>query len=174
MYLNWLKSTRLSFHPCLGIPSDIFPSGFPTKILNIFFYCHIHSALSRPPLSSWSDHPSDNWKGVQIVTPYIVGGIYFIKLKRPHIFHNKGLASYPVLRKGPYHIPNMTTKLSAVRAISCQYVLDNFQNYMSFVNRRRKNLTLQNCRFVWLRSPVEDHQTYRCAIFFMNLFLPSS
>jgi hypothetical protein len=68
----------------------------------------------------------------------------------------------------------MTTKLSAVRAISCQYVLDNFQNYMSFVNRRRKNLTLQNCRFVWLRSPVEDHQTYRCAIFFMNLFLPSS
>jgi hypothetical protein len=69
---------------------------------------------------------------------YTVEGIYFIKLKWLHIFHNKGLASYPVMRKGPYHIPNMTTKLSAVRAISCGYVLDDFQNYMSFVNRRLK------------------------------------
>jgi len=34
---------------------------------------------------------------------HLVG--FIIRIKWSHIFHNKGLTSYPVLRKGQYHIP---------------------------------------------------------------------
>ena len=49
---------------------------------------------------------------------HTVEGIYSRKLKRPQIFTNKVLASYPVLRKGQQHIPKSATKLSALKAIS--------------------------------------------------------
>jgi hypothetical protein len=83
-------------------------------------------SVTRQSLSPWSNNI---WQGVQIVTLYNVEGIYFIKLKWPHIFHYKGLPSYPVLRKWQYHIPNRVTKLSAVKAISCWYVLENFSKF---------------------------------------------
>ena len=77
---------------------------------------------------------------------HLVG--FIIRTKWRNIFHNKRLVSYPVFRKGQYHIPNRATNLSCMTATCCWYVLENFENYMSFANRRQKNLTLQKCRFV--------------------------
>jgi hypothetical protein len=55
----------LSSRLCLGLPSGLFPSDFPTKILCSLLphTCYIpHS--SHPP---WFDHPNNIWWSVQIL-----------------------------------------------------------------------------------------------------------
>jgi hypothetical protein len=36
-------SILIFFHLCLGLPSSLFTSGFPTKLLDACFFCHIHA-----------------------------------------------------------------------------------------------------------------------------------
>jgi len=49
----------LSFDIYLGLPSGLFPSGFPTKPLHTFLFppCVPHA----PPISSWIYHPNNGW-----------------------------------------------------------------------------------------------------------------
>jgi len=67
----------LSFHLYLGLPSGLFPSGFPTKTL----YIHLSSPhmcyTPRPSHSSRLNHPNKIWWGVQIIKLIIM---YFSRL----------------------------------------------------------------------------------------------
>jgi hypothetical protein len=56
----------LSFHLFLGVPTGLFPAGFPIKILYAFSFPH---ALYMPDPSNppWFDHPNDIWRRVQIM-----------------------------------------------------------------------------------------------------------
>jgi len=63
---HFLKILILSFHPCLGLPSRLFPSDFPTKTLYapLLHTCY----MSRPSHYSRFDHPrnilesnTDHW-----------------------------------------------------------------------------------------------------------------
>jgi len=61
-----LRSTLiLSPHLCLQLPSDIFLSDFPTKILYAFLLSHVcyMPCPSHPP---WFDHPNNTWRSAQV------------------------------------------------------------------------------------------------------------
>ena len=61
----------LSLHLRLGIPSGLFPSGFPTKILYSPLLSHT-CYMSRPSHSSRFHHPNNIWWCVQIIKLLIV------------------------------------------------------------------------------------------------------
>jgi hypothetical protein len=81
-WANWIHSTLpqpislrsiliSSSHLCLGLPSGLLPSGFPTKTLYTFLSSHA-CHMSRPPHSPWLDLPNDIWGWVQIMKPLTV------------------------------------------------------------------------------------------------------
>ena len=53
----WISILILSSHLSVGLPSGLFSSGSPTKIL----YVTVISLLSLAPHSSWFDHPNCGW-----------------------------------------------------------------------------------------------------------------
>jgi hypothetical protein len=55
-----------SSHLHLGLPSCLFPSGFPTKSCALSFLSHA-CHMSCPPHSPWFDLPNDIWGWVQIM-----------------------------------------------------------------------------------------------------------
>jgi hypothetical protein len=62
-----LRSILILFSHCLGLPSGLFPSGFPTKILYAFLFfshsCYM-SCTSHPP---WLDNSNYTWWTVQVM-----------------------------------------------------------------------------------------------------------
>jgi hypothetical protein len=61
----------LSTHLCLGLPSDLFPTGFPTNILYVFVLSpFLLQALSTPP--PWLDHFNYTWRRVQVMKRLIM------------------------------------------------------------------------------------------------------
>jgi hypothetical protein len=64
-------------HPCLGLPSHLFISGFPTKTLYVPFSHTCH--MLHPSHSSWCDHQNNIWWGEQIVNLCIMQSVH------PHI-----------------------------------------------------------------------------------------
>ena len=60
---SWRSTLILSSHLCLGLPSALFPSAFPTKTLYTPLLSLKHS--TRPPHSSWFDHTNSIGWGVQ-------------------------------------------------------------------------------------------------------------
>ena len=62
---SWISIFILSYHICLGLPSGLFPSGFPTKTL----YAPLPHMLCVPCLShsSWFDHSNNIWWAVQLI-----------------------------------------------------------------------------------------------------------
>jgi hypothetical protein len=70
-------------HLRLGLPSRLFPSGFPTKTLYTFLSHECH--MSRPRNSPGLNLPSDIWEWVQIMKLLIVQlppfSCYFIPLR---------------------------------------------------------------------------------------------
>jgi hypothetical protein len=56
----------LSSHLCLGLPSGLFPSGFPTKTLYTCTLPHTFY-MPRPSHSSRFDHPYNIWRAVPII-----------------------------------------------------------------------------------------------------------
>ena len=69
---SWNSIFTLSSHLRMSLPSDLFPSGFPTKtlytLLPSLITCHMH----RPSHSSRFDHPNNIWWVVQIIQLPIV------------------------------------------------------------------------------------------------------
>jgi len=63
---SWRPILTLSSHQRLGLPSGLFPSGFPTKTMYktiLPHTCYMH----RPSRSSRSDHPNNIGWGVQVI-----------------------------------------------------------------------------------------------------------
>jgi hypothetical protein len=56
----------LSTHLRLDLPSDLFPSGFPTNILYAFLFSPflLHACPSHPP---WLDHSNYTWRKVKVM-----------------------------------------------------------------------------------------------------------
>jgi hypothetical protein len=54
----------LSIHLRLGLPSGLFPSGFPTNILYAFLFSIRATCPSHPP---WLDHSNYTWRRVQVM-----------------------------------------------------------------------------------------------------------
>jgi hypothetical protein len=56
----------LSTHLRLGLPSGLFPSGYPANILYAFLFAPL--VLHVPPiLSFWLDHSNYTWRRVQVM-----------------------------------------------------------------------------------------------------------
>jgi hypothetical protein len=56
----------LSTHLRLGLPSSLFPSGFPTKILNAFLFPH-SCYIPCPSHAPWLDRSNYTWRKVQVM-----------------------------------------------------------------------------------------------------------
>jgi len=80
--LSWARCTQstlshfislwfilISFHLQLHLPSGLFPSGFPTKILYTFLIYPVHSWPSHPP---WFHHPNIIWWNIQVMELHIM------------------------------------------------------------------------------------------------------
>jgi hypothetical protein len=64
-----LRSILILFsHLCSGLPSSIFPTGFPTKNLHAFFLSYM-PCPSKPPRSDGSDY---TYRRVQIMKLFII------------------------------------------------------------------------------------------------------
>jgi len=73
----------LSSHLCLGLPTCLFPSGFPTKILCTSHLSHMcYMPPSHPP---WLDPPSNIWWTMQVMTLLIIqsspASCHFLQLR---------------------------------------------------------------------------------------------
>jgi hypothetical protein len=67
----WRSILIVSSHLRLDIPSDVFPSGFPTKTLFtplLFPY----ASMPRPSYSSWFGHSTNMWWEEQIIKLLVV------------------------------------------------------------------------------------------------------
>jgi hypothetical protein len=73
-WARWILSTSsrplplrsiliLSYHLCLGLPSGVFPSDFPTNILYAFF---IYACYVPHQSHPWFCHPNNIWRSVQV------------------------------------------------------------------------------------------------------------
>jgi len=62
---SWISILILSSHLSLGLPSGLFPSGFPTKTLYALLLSPHTSYMPRPSHSSWFDHPNNIGCAVQ-------------------------------------------------------------------------------------------------------------
>ena len=62
---SWRPILTPFSHQRPGLPSGLFPSGFPTKTLYaILLFPHV---LHAPPISFFFDHPNNIWRGVQVI-----------------------------------------------------------------------------------------------------------
>ena len=64
---SWSSILKLSSHLCLGLPSGVFPSGFPTKTLYMPLLSPHTQYMPRPAHSSRFYHPNNIGWEVQFV-----------------------------------------------------------------------------------------------------------
>jgi hypothetical protein len=57
----------LTSHRHLGLPSDVFPAGFPTKTIYSISYLPRAGYMPRPSSPPWFDHPNNTSWSVQIM-----------------------------------------------------------------------------------------------------------
>ena len=72
--ISWRFISILSSHPCLGLPSDFFPSRYSTKIMYAYPLTPDVPNISH---SSSLDHPNNIWWGVQISKLLIIWSFPF-------------------------------------------------------------------------------------------------
>jgi hypothetical protein len=58
---------RLSTHLRLGLPSGLFPSGFPTNFRHAFLSSPHSCYMPCPSHPPWLDHSNYNWRRVQVM-----------------------------------------------------------------------------------------------------------
>jgi hypothetical protein len=85
---SYLRSILILFiHLCLDLPSSFYPSGFPTKLLHAFLFCHscYIPCPSHPP---WLDHSKYTWWRVQVMLSGFLAPQYGTSscwgFRRPH------------------------------------------------------------------------------------------
>jgi hypothetical protein len=82
-----LRSIVISYHLHLGLPSGLFPSCFPIKILYAFL-ASLMRAACPPSHSPWSHHPNNiSWR-VQIMKLLIVQSSLLYGVKETGDKHN--------------------------------------------------------------------------------------
>jgi hypothetical protein len=62
-----LRSILIATHWGLGLPSGLFPSGFPTNILHVFCSSPHSCYMPSSPLPRWIDHSNYVWQRVQVM-----------------------------------------------------------------------------------------------------------
>jgi len=86
---SWI-SILVSFLLRLGIPSGLFPSGFPTKILYISLLSPHTCYIPHTSHYSRFDHPYNIWRGVQIIKLIIMKfsplPYYLVPLRRCSLY----------------------------------------------------------------------------------------
>jgi len=76
-WARWIKSTPshpisqssiliLFSHLCIGLPSGLFPLGFPTKILHTFLISHA-CYTPHPSHPLWFDHLNSIWWSIHVI-----------------------------------------------------------------------------------------------------------
>jgi hypothetical protein len=111
----------LSYHIRLGLPRDLYPSGFSTKILYTSHSAYAHYTL-HPAHLPWFDHLNDIWRRVQtlqLLKQYSPAPRHFIPLMSiysPHtLFLNTlNLCSFVNVRNQVSH-PYKSTGLDSSR-----------------------------------------------------------
>ena len=121
---SWKSILILSSHLSLGLPSGLFPSGFPTKTPYAPLLYPPHTCyIPRPSHSSWFYHPNNIWWAVQITKLLIMQfsplPCYLVPL-RP-----KYSPQHPVLRHPK------STLLPHCERPSFTLIQNNKQNYSS-------------------------------------------
>ena len=66
-------------HLCLGIPSGLFPPGFPTKTPVYTSPFPLHASCPAHLNSSWFYHPNNIWWAAQIIK-FLVVSFYLVRL----------------------------------------------------------------------------------------------
>jgi hypothetical protein len=62
-----LSTLILSAHLLFGLPSSLFPYGFPTNILYAFLFSPHSCYMPCPSHSPWLDRSNYVWRGVQVM-----------------------------------------------------------------------------------------------------------
>jgi hypothetical protein len=109
-------------HPCIGLASNICPSGFFTNTFYAFFFSHMFHMLSSPH-PSWFDHINSNWWGVQLTKLFILQfppvSCYFL-LRSPKylpqhpIFNTLSLCSSFIMCSEVSHLCKTTGKITVL------------------------------------------------------------
>ena len=93
---SWISIIILSTHLRLGLPSGLFPSGFPTKTLYTTHLTPIRATCPRPSHSCRFYHPDNIWWAVQIIklliTEFSPLPCYFVPVR------SKYSPQHPVLK----------------------------------------------------------------------------
>ena len=80
---SWRSILILSAHLHLGLPSGLFPSGFPTKTPVCTSPRSHMCYMPCPSHSSQFDHPSNIWRGVEIIKLPMLWFFYIPLLPHP-------------------------------------------------------------------------------------------
>jgi hypothetical protein len=100
--VRWIQSTLfhpisqrsiliLFFHRRLGLPSGLFPSGFPIKILNAFLIFPMRALITLTSHSLWFDYSNSSWWSVQVTKFLIIqsspASRYFLPLRPKQLYY---------------------------------------------------------------------------------------
>jgi len=100
LWARWIQSTlshTISLKSILGLPSALFPSGFPTQILCAFLISHIRATYSDNLILFWLDHPYNIWWSVQVMKLLIMRSFSASRHSLPRA------SKHPLLHPVPKH-----------------------------------------------------------------------
>ena len=127
----WMSSSSL----CLGLPSDLFPSGFPTKTLYVFFPFHTCYML-RPSHLPRRNHLYSIWLMLQILklpfTKFSQSSSHFLLLMHKH------LPQHPILEH-----PHLCSCLNVTDQVSKE------------IGEKTATISLCNIKLVSLYSTIK-------------------
>jgi len=81
----WISILILYSHLCLGLPSGLFPSGFPTTTLHTPLLSSIRATCPRSTHSTWLYHPKNIGRAVQNLKLLIMTGTNATEIFSYHV-----------------------------------------------------------------------------------------